>query len=178
LLQASTLSARDRLVLEASLSRMVGDIFGALATLPLICLGDLPSPDPGRAVAERYDVWRSCLIVAREILRSSCDTPESASRSLDALLMAVGDIRDGYGEIADSIKTNRAASEAAYGRLADAYGRLPDLIRNFAGELGIDCTFLPAPQSVKHVASERSLRWFGEETRSRMTTPQESRHQG
>lgn len=166
MLQTSTLTPRDRLLLEASLGRMVGDVFGALATLPLYCLGELPVADPAAIIGEHYEVWRSCLIVAREILRSSSEAPQGAYRSWGDLLRAIDDIREAYGRIANNSKTDRAATEAAFARLADSYGRLPDLIRNFGSELGIDCSFLPAPQSVKHVASERALRWFGDEIRA------------
>jgi hypothetical protein len=151
---------------------MSGDVFGAVATLPLYCLGELPVADPVAVISQHYEVWRSCLIVAREILRSSSDAPEGAYRSWSDLLTAVDDIREAYVRIAACSKTDRAASEVAYGRLADSYGRLPDLIRNFGGELGIDCSFLPAPRSVKHVASERTLRWFGDEIRARTSNPE------
>ncbi|HEY2588696.1 MAG TPA: hypothetical protein VGI81_23340, partial [Tepidisphaeraceae bacterium] len=117
--------------------------FGALSTLPLYCLGDLPSPDPGQIIGEHYDVWRSCLIVARETLRSSIDATASAHQSLNALLAAADNIRGRFSGIATSLKSDPTGAAAAYARLSEAYWRLPDLNRNLANELGIDCSFLP-----------------------------------
>src|SRR5579859_6478449 len=83
-------------VLEVSLSRMTRDAFGALATLPLYCLGDLPSSEPRQIVLDRYDIWHSCLVVAREVLRSDAGVADRASRSLDALLAGAAELRDAY----------------------------------------------------------------------------------
>ena len=58
-----------------------GDAFGALATLPLYCLGELPSPDPRAIILDHYEVWRSYLIVVRQVLKADSDAPDTAHDS-------------------------------------------------------------------------------------------------
>lgn len=146
---------------------MAGDAFGALATLPLYCLGDLPSSNPAAVILSHFDIWHSCLVVARETLRADAAALERMPQPLDDLLSTARELRDAYLAIHSDNAGNVDMSTEAYQRLVAAYERLPVLIRQLAEELGLDDSFLAAPQSVKHATSERTLRWLGEELRAR-----------
>jgi hypothetical protein len=160
--QATTLSPADRTALEVSLARMTGDAFGALATLPLYCLGELPSPDPRVIILEHYEVWRSCLIVVREVLKADGGAPEIVQASLAALIDMTAELRDCYTQVNASYLTTPTSARTAYGRLVAAYERLPLLIRDLGVALELDTSFLPAPRSLKRTSYDRSLRAFGE----------------
>lgn len=157
------LSSSDRAALEVSLGRLMTDALGALATLPLFCLGGLPADDPRAPVQDRYDVWRSCLIVAREVIRANAEAPESAMATVRASLNAAGDVRDAFFDIAESHQDAPAAAQAAFRRLSDAYDRLSSDVHELSESLGLEPSFLPAARSVRRVSFERSLRSLGEE---------------
>jgi hypothetical protein len=165
--QATALSPSDRTVLEVSLSRMSGDAFGALTTLPLYCLGDLPSPDPRAVVLDHYDIWHSCLVVAREVLRSDARQPERVPRALDNLLNTATELRDAYIDLSTSRAYDEPMAKNACSRLVAAYERLPLLVQELSSELELDDSFLPSPRSVKRAAIERTLRWLADEVQSR-----------
>src|SRR5258708_3802201 len=94
--QATKLSPADRTAVEVSLARLAGDAFGALATLPLYCTKELPAPDPGALILDHCDVWRSCLIVVREVMKSNGFTSDEMPAAVEALLKEITAIRDAY----------------------------------------------------------------------------------
>lgn len=165
--QATALSPSDRTVLEVSLKRMTGDAFGALATLPLICLGDLPTPDPQAIVLDHYDIWHSCLIVAREILRSDGGAAEGVPDALEKLLVTVAELRDAYLAMIAASPAVEIDPNAIHLRIAAAYERLPILVQDLATDLDLRDALLPNTQSLKRTSYERTLRWLGEELQSR-----------
>lgn len=161
--QAIKLSPADRSAIEVSLARMVGDAFGALATLPLFCTGQLPSPNPAAAILEHFDVWRSCLVVVREVLKSAGFGAAEMPDALHELMDQVATIRDAYGEIHSHHKTNRRHALLAFERLRENYGSLAESVRELGIGLEIDTTFLPGDRSLKKTSHDRSLRWLGEQ---------------
>lgn len=167
---ATALSASDQTAIEVSLGRMVGDMFGALATLPLYCLGELPAPDPNQIVLEHYEVWRSCLIVTREIIRSDGSETADFRSSLDAMMTAAGDLRDAYLGLSASGRTDPARALAAYDRLAETYGHIPSLMGDVSRSLEIDHTYLAKPGSIRHSSYERALTSLGAELHSRIAS--------
>ena len=169
--QTTALSPSDRTVVEVSLGRMIGDAFGALATLPLYCLGDLPSPDRGQAVLEHYDIWHSFLVVVREVLRSDAGNSERIPESLEKLLNTATELRDAYLAIGAGGDHDAPAAKNGYSRLVTAYNHLPILVQQLSNELDLDDSFLPNPRSLKRVSYERTLRWLGEELQSRAAQP-------
>lgn len=146
---------------------MAGDAFGALATLPLYCLGDLPSSDPGAMVLSHYDIWHSCLVVARETLRADASSLEQMPPPLEDLLSTATELRDAYLALHLDGTADSDAASKAYRRLVAAYERLPVLIKQLGDELGLDASFVAPPQSLKRATYERTLSWLGEELRAR-----------
>jgi hypothetical protein len=150
---------------------MIGDAFGALATLPLYCLGDLESLDPGAIVLDHYDIWHSCLVVSREVLRSDGWNAEHVSGLIDDLLSTTAQLRDAYLAIATARTQDRTSAKNAHLLLVASYERLHNGVQQLVSELELDDSILPSPQSLKRVSYERTLRWLGEELQSRVAAP-------
>ena len=166
--QATKLSPAERTAIAVALSKMAGDAFGSLATLPLFCLGELHSPDPERAVSEHYDVWRSCLVVVREVLRGAGFGNELPITFSD-LSDCVAGIRDAYLEILRDHTTNPQKALAAYALLEERYEALPTAVRDLGVAVDVDTAFPPGENSLKKVSYDRSLRWFGQKLRDSAT---------
>jgi hypothetical protein len=152
-----TLSPVDRTVLEASLRRMIGDGVGAVATLPLYCLGELPTADPEAIVESHFDIWHSCLVVVREVLRADHgEIPEI----IDQLFATVVDLRDAYLALA---RQGRKATAVTAEQLVDSYKTLPILCRTLVQEFNLNDSFVPASDSLKQVSLSRTLQWVHDE---------------
>jgi hypothetical protein len=143
---------------------MTGDAFGALATLPLFCLGQLPSPDPLAVVRQHFDVWHSCLVVVREVMKAGGGmTDQDARDSLAALIELVADLRDAYIDIHLSHCTAPQGAAAAFERLQAAYDRMPLLVREFAATADVEASFLPKPHGLKAMTHQRTLQWLAQQ---------------
>jgi hypothetical protein len=156
------LSSSNRAVVKTSLGRMVGNAYGALATLPLYCVGMITTSDPDSIVIARYDVWHSYLVVTREMLRSTSFL-ERGKTPLDSLFAAVERLRDGFLKLLHARTMNAAAVRIEYKRLASSYRRIASLVEILGQHLELTSPLVPAPDSLKYVVFERSLRWFGKE---------------
>ena len=117
--QTLTLSPSCRAVVETSLKRMVVNAYGAMATLPLYCVGELSTSESDSMVMERYEVWHSFLVVAREMLRSTSFF-ESAKVPVDSLFEVVDHLRDAFLKLLHSRTMNRAAVRVEYERFVRA----------------------------------------------------------
>jgi hypothetical protein len=164
---ATTLSPSDQTAVEVSLRRMISDMFGALATVPLYCLGELETPDPRRVVLDHYEIWRSCLILAREILRSDPSEGGGWRPALDAMMSAIAELRDAYLVIAESARTAPTDAVSSFNKLVDTYSRIPQLASDLSRALEIDELDLPLTGSLRQGSHERTLNWLGDELRSR-----------
>jgi hypothetical protein len=164
---ATTLSPSDQTAVEVSLRRMIADLFGALATVPLYCLGELQTPDPRRVVLDHYEIWRSCLILAREILRSDPSEGGGWRTAMDAMMSAVAELRDAYLGIAEFARTAPSDALLSFNKLVDTYSRIPQLVSDLSKALDIDELHLPSAGSLRQRSHEGTLNWLGEELRSR-----------
>ena len=161
--QSLILTPSDRATIETSLARLIGNSWGAMATIPLYCVGEFNAPDAEMMVHERYDIWHSCLVVAREMLRSSL-LIESVNSPMDALFSATSeDLRDEFVKLMRSRDMSRDEVKRAYGRLAAAYEQLSISILEIGHALELSPELVPARNSLKWVVFERSMKWFGEE---------------
>ncbi|HSZ55803.1 MAG TPA: hypothetical protein VK797_09090 [Tepidisphaeraceae bacterium] len=165
----ATFSPSDRATIETSLARMTGDAFGALATLPLFCLGQLPSPDPEAAIHEHFEVWHSCLIVIREVIKAAgAKGDRDTHAAVAALLDVVGDLRDAYIDIHHFHRAEPQRAADTVKRLQAAYDRMPSLVRDLAARLELESPFLPGPRSLKSVLPQRNLQWLSDEIQREM----------
>ena len=96
-----SLSSTERAGLELALTRMPIAAFGSLATVPLFCLGERRVPDIRSVIQERYEVWRSFLVVIREILRCGPPSLKIANPTVESLFGVTDNIRDAYIELAE-----------------------------------------------------------------------------
>ena len=166
--QVLLLSPADRATIESSLNRLIGNAYGAMATLPLYCLGELHALNPASLVTDRYDVWHSYLIMIREVLRSASSL-DNISPTLDALFGTVNSLRDAFLELISGRTLDSDKARAAYNDLVSAYDHLVLNTIEIIRDLELQEQILPAENSLKRVCFERSLRWFGDELRAKAT---------
>lgn len=165
--RATILSPSDQTAVEVSLRRMIADLFGALATVPLYCLGELQTPDSRRVVLDHYEIWRSCLIFAREIMRSDPSEGGGWRPTLDAVMSAIAERRDGYLGIAESARTAPSDALLSFNKLVDTYSRIPQLTSDLSKALEINELHGPLSGSLRQRSHERMMNWLGDELQSR-----------
>ena len=149
-------------VVDTLLRRMVGDAYGAMATIPLYCVGKFDASQADSMVMERYDVWHSYLVVAREMLRST-SLLESPHAPLDALFEAVDHLRDAFLELLHARTMKPVAARIEYERLVRSYQQIPRSVEEMGELLDLTPPLVPEPTSLKWSAFDRSLQWFGKE---------------
>jgi hypothetical protein len=150
-------------VIQTSLTRLVANAYGAMATLPLFCVGALHPENPEIAVLERYDVWHSFLVVTRELLRSD-SLHESVNPTLLMLFSAIESLRDAFLKLLEGASLTTDETASAYKALTENYRCIAAGVAEIARELEIDeHAVVPGEKSLRYVVFERTLRWFGEE---------------
>jgi len=162
--QATKLSSAERTNIAVALSRLVGDTFGSLATLPLVCLGELHLPDPEAAITDHFNLWRSYLVVVGNVLRTA-GFGETLPDGVKVLTDCITEIRDANRQILADHVGNPRTAVAAFARMESAFQRIPGAVRDLGMALDVDITFLPGQRSLKTWTHERSLRWLGERLR-------------
>jgi hypothetical protein len=162
--QSIALSEADLTVLNASLSRMVKRAFGALATLPLFCVGELDSNDLPQLIRDHHEAWHSFLIVARETLSSAgIDSDGPELKAIAELLDAADVLRDSYLRLATCRTLPSQNVKAAYEQLAGAYARIPMCIKTIAGSFDLEASALMEPTRVSIASAHRSLARFAQD---------------
>lgn len=154
---AVTLAPSDRTAIEVSLSRLTGDLFGSISTLPLYCFGQLPSDNPADLINAHYEIWHSCLIVVREVLKGTGDTADAAHATLTELSQEIERLRQAYVQLQKSVES------ATFRDFEAVYETIPHLVRDLCDELELDPAFLPGSKSLRSVTFQRSLRWLKDE---------------
>src|SRR5665213_1584455 len=103
---------------------MVGDAYGAMATIPLYCVGKFDASEADSMVLARFDVWHSYLVVAREMLKSTSFL-ETAKVPLESLFEAVDHLRDAFLKLLHAPTMDPIAVRGEYERLVSAYEQIP-----------------------------------------------------
>ena len=161
--QATAIPRNDLAVLDNAVSRMAGCAYGALATLPLYCVGKLHTSDLRELILEHYEKWHSFLVVARETLRTGefSHAPETAP--INELLEVADQLRDSYLILAQCRSLSRARVRSAYKDLVDAYDGIPQCVERLGKSLGVHLSFRTHASSPRLIIAGRSLKWFDEE---------------
>jgi hypothetical protein len=160
--QATTVPRNDLAVFDNAVSRMAGCAYGALATLPLYCVGKLHTSGLRALILEQHEKWHSFLVVARQTLRTG-EFSHAPEEPINELLEIADQLRDAYLGLAKSPSLSKERVGSAYKELVDAYGRIPTCVDQIGKSLGARLSFRTDARSPRLVVAERSLKWFGEE---------------
>ena len=120
-------------------------------------------------VDEKYQLWRSLLIVAREILRTHSLLLSKTDPTLAAMLEASREIKDAYLELAECQTMAPEKAAASYEKLAVAFGSIRDCVEKLQEVLGdeVDLSPIIGQLSGWRRYYDNSLRWFGSEIHER-----------
>ena len=161
--QTTAIPKNDAAVLDNAVSRMAGCAYGALATLPLYCVGKLHASGVPGLILEHHEKWHSFLIVARETLRTGEFSHAPEIGPINELLDVADKLRDAYLTLARSQSLPKEQVKSAYSNLVNAYGRIPACVDQIGKSVGTRLSFRTDSRSARLIVAERTLKWFGEE---------------
>jgi hypothetical protein len=166
--QLTALSSAHRSAIDASLRDMFGDAVGALATLPLFCLGEISIPEPRNIVLDHHARWRSHLVAARELANEDAGDSADILTLFDLMLRISDDLRDAFITIAASRGADAEAASAACARLVSAYKELFTVTGRLAGRLDLPLLSAALANTLRASSHNRTLQWLVREIRLRV----------
>ncbi len=166
----NSLSADECTVMQFCLRRMAVGAFGSLATIPLFCLGELGGGDAGPIISDHYDIWRSCLTVARVLLQTKPFSMDAARGQLDGLFEIAADLRNAYVELSEYEKSPADQTLAAYAKLVSSFDRIATCVGDLGKAANLDVSPILSLLSMRRKYYGNSLQWFGDEIRGKVAT--------